>query len=85
MKILVATVLLAGCAALDDGACRNADWFALGERDALVYGMRPQVDQYAHQCNRHGVKISETEYLAGWLQGDRERAIRLGGECCAPN
>ena len=85
MRLLLVAVLLAGCTTLDDTACRNANWFELGERDALIYGLRPQVDVYAHQCSKVGVQISERDYLAGWFQGDRERAWRMGGECCAPN
>jgi hypothetical protein len=71
--------LLAGCAAMSDSECRGADWYALGERDALIYGLRPQIDQYALQCSRHGIKASENEYLAGWIDGERERTLRMSG------
>lgn len=70
---------------MSDSECRSANWYELGERDALIYGMRPRIDQYAHQCGRHGVQPSEKDYLAGWFDGDRERAIRMGADCCAPN
>ena len=84
--MLLVGALLAGCAAMTDSECRGADWYALGERDALIYGLRPQIDQYAHQCGRHGVQPAEKDYLAGWRDGDRERAVRMSGsECCAPN
>jgi hypothetical protein len=83
---LTISALLAGCAAMSDSECRSANWYALGERDALSYGLRPQIDQYAHQCSRHGVQPSEKDYMAGWIVGDRERAIRMSGsECCPPN
>jgi hypothetical protein len=88
-RILVAlslTTSLAGCAGMDANTCRGTDWYSLGERDALVYGLRPQIDVYAHQCTRHGVQPAEKEYLAGWFDGDRERAVRMSGsECCAPS
>jgi hypothetical protein len=84
--LLVAGALLTGCAAMTDSECRSANWYALGERDALIYGLRPQIDQYAQQCGKHGVQPSEKDYLAGWFYGDRERAVRMSGsECCAPN
>lgn len=84
--LLVAGVLLPGCAAMSDAECRGANWYALGERDALHYGLRPQIDQYAHQCGKHGVQPSEKDYLAGWVDGYREWATRVSGsECCAPN
>jgi hypothetical protein len=84
-SILVACALLPGCAAMSDSECRSANWYELGERDALVYGMRPRIDQYAHQCSRHGVQPPEKDYMAGWIVGDRERAVRMGADCCAPN
>jgi hypothetical protein len=71
---------------MDADACRSGDWYAVGERDALIYGMRPRIDQYAHQCAAHGVQPDEKRYLAGWFDGDRERAVRMSGsECCAPD
>ena len=71
---------------MSDSECRSANWYGLGERDALIYGLRPQIDQYAQQCDKYGVQASEKDYLAGWFDGDRERATRMAGsECCAPN
>ena len=61
---------------MSDAQCRGADWYALGERDALVYAMRPQIDQYAHQCAKYGVQPSEKAYLEGWTNGERERTRR---------
>jgi len=83
--LLAASVLLAGCAGLTEQECRTANWYELGERDALVYGLRPRIDQYAHQCQKFAVQPAEGEYLSGWTVGDRERAVRtLGGVCCGP-
>ncbi len=68
---------------MSEPECRGADWYKLGERDALIYGLRPQIDRYAHLCGRHGVQASEKDYMAGWTDGQRERAIRVSGsECC---
>src|SRR5438045_3419536 len=53
---LVAILLLAaGCMSMDDGQCRSADWYQVGYRDGDIYGLRPQIDQYAHLCKAHGV------------------------------
>lgn len=80
---LLAGVLLTGCASMSGEDCRAVNWYELGEREALIYGLRPQIDQYAHQCSRFGVQPDERQYLAGWFVGDRERAVRmLGGVCC---
>jgi hypothetical protein len=84
---LVLGALLAGCAGMSDPECRGANWYELGERDALIYGLRPQIDLYAHQCSRHGVQPVEKDYLAGWIDGNHERALRMpdSGGCCEPN
>ena len=77
---------LAGCAGMDADTCRGANWYALGERDGLHYGLRPQIDQYAHQCGQHGVQAAEKDYMAGWIDGYREFIRRsTGADCCAPN
>jgi len=77
---MIASMLsLGGCTAMSPDACRGAHWFGLGQRDALVYGLRPQIDQYAEQCARHGVQTAEQEYLAGWYYGERERERRMAG------
>jgi Protein of unknown function (DUF2799) len=76
---LIACVL-SGCAAMSETECRNSDWYALGERDGLTYGLRPQIDQYAELCAKHGVQPAQNEYLAGWFFGERERGVRMGGE-----
>jgi hypothetical protein len=82
---LVAACLVAGCAQLTDAECRSADWYQLGYRDADIYGLRPQIDQYAYQCREHGVQPAEPTYMAGWVDGYREWNKRVSGsECCAP-
>lgn len=82
--LIAAFVLAGGCAGMTESQCRGTNWYELGERDALIYGLRPQIEIYAHQCARYGVQPAEKEYLAGWFVGDRERAIRVTSDCCAP-
>jgi len=83
--LVAAGLMVAGCAGMTDTECRAANWYELGERDALVYGLRPQIEQYAYQCERHGVQASEKDYVAGWLVGNGERIRRMAGEgCCDP-
>jgi hypothetical protein len=84
--LVAAGVLAAGCMSMSDTECRGADWYAIGERDALQYGQRPQIDQWAHLCGAHGVQASEKDYMAGWIDGYREFIRRsTGADCCAPN
>ena len=84
--VLALAGVLAGCESMSDAQCRGADWYSLGERDGLHYGLRPHIDQYAYQCERHGVQASEKDYMAGWTDGYREFIRRsTGADCCAPN
>jgi len=83
--LLALSVLLAGCANFTPEQCRAANWYSLGEQDALLYGLQPQIHRMAYQCEKVGVQVPEKEYMDGWTVGNRERAVRLpGGECCSP-
>jgi hypothetical protein len=76
--LVVLGLLLAGCAAMDEGECRSADWYQLGYRD----GLRPQFYLYEYQC-RAWVQASESEYMRGWVDGYREFNTKMSGsECC---
>ena len=74
----------AGCAQMTETQCRADDWYQIGYRDADIYGLRPQVDQYAYQCRAVGVPpAAENTYMAGWVDGFREWNRRvMGSECC---
>ena len=75
--------LAAGCAQMTEAQCRSANWYQVGLRDGDVYGLRPQIDQYAHQCRAFGIAAEEPTYMAGWVDGYREYLIRMNGsECC---
>jgi hypothetical protein len=76
--LLLACALVAGCASFTEEQCRRANWYRLGEQDALLYGLQPQINQLAYQCEQAGVQIPEKDYMAGWTVGDRERKLRLG-------
>ena len=83
-SLLAACALLAGCANFTPEQCRSANWYSLGEQDALIYGLQPQINHIAYQCQKVGVQVPEKDYMDGWIVGERERALRmLGGACCA--
>ena len=83
--LMAACTLAAGCAGMSDTECRSTSWYELGERDALIYGLQPQIEIHAHQCSRHGVPLATQDYMAGWMVGKGERIRRAGGEgCCSP-
>jgi len=56
--------------------CRSTDWYALGHRDGDVYGLRPQIDQYAHSCGSLPAS-AQAAYLAGWTDGYAQFAARV--------
>lgn len=85
IRALAAGLVLAatGCAQMTESECRASDWYQVGYRDAEIYGLRPQVDQYANQCKAFGVQLAENQYMAGWVDGFREWNTRvMGSECC---
>jgi hypothetical protein len=75
--LLLACALLSGCASFTEQECRTANWYYLGEQDALIHGLQPQINKMAHQCQKFGVQVPEKDYMAGWYEGERERALRL--------
>jgi len=84
-SLLAACALLSACANFTPEQCRSANWYSLGEQDALLYGLQPQIHHMAYECQKVGVQVPEKDYMDGWTVGDRERAVRmLGGVCCAP-
>jgi hypothetical protein len=75
--VLLVAALVAGCVSMTEAECRSTNWYQLGERDGLIYGMRPQIDQYAHQCSQFGVQPAEKDYITGWTDGYREHEKRI--------
>jgi hypothetical protein len=75
LLLLGACVLAAGCSTPTDTDCRNADWYQLGFRDAILATQR-QEDAYAHACARHGVKVDSARYVQGWVEGKYEADAR---------
>jgi hypothetical protein len=79
MRFLPWLVLfLAGCAGMTEDQCRSASWAQIGERDG-VYGNRPWIDQYQHQCSRYSVPVAEKDYMEGWWVGNADYQRRTQG------
>jgi uncharacterized protein DUF2799 len=68
---------LAGCAGMDAGECRAANWYELGFRDA-IFGLQPQDNSYGDQCSKHGVGLDSAAYIRGWREGVWEADQRRG-------
>jgi hypothetical protein len=83
LTALAGCALLAGCMHMNENECRSANWYQVGYRDADIYGLRPQIDQYAYLCRAFGVAAAQAPYMAGWVDGYREWNTRvMGSECC---
>ena len=59
-------------------ACRQADWYDLGFRDA-IFGIQPQDAVYASQCQPSGAKVDVARYAQGWREGRYEADARTPG------
>ncbi len=75
---LLSAVILSGCAGFDSTACRQADWYDLGFRDA-IFGIQPQDPLYVRQCEARGVKVDVARYSQGWKEGKYEVDARVSG------
>ena len=80
MRVVLAfcCAAFAGCSAMSEPDCRTTNWYAVGERDALL-GQRPQIERYSEQCGRYAVQPAENDYLAGWGIGYSEWNRRVSG------
>jgi hypothetical protein len=77
LSLGLAGALLTGCANFTEEQCRRANWHSIGEQDALVHGLPPQINQISYQCQKVGVQVPQQAYMDGWLAGDGERTVRI--------
>ena len=66
----------AGCAPMSESQCRTANWYQLGEQEAL-FGQQPRIEVYSYQCARYQVQPSVQGYMDGWRDGSGERFQRV--------
>jgi len=74
---LTVCAALAGCAGMDAGECRSANWYDLGFRDG-IFGLQTQSPLYESQCSRHGAPVDRARYAEGWQHGYWEFHARKG-------
>ena len=75
---LLLLISLAGCAGLDTEACRRANWYDIGFRDA-IFGLQRQDEIYVQQCEPHGTPVDTARYVQGWVEGKYEADHRNAG------
>jgi len=64
--VLAATLLASGCATMSAEQCMVADWYALGERDALAGLDSNHLANRAKACREAGYSIDSEAWYAGF-------------------
>ncbi|MXQ07869.1 DUF2799 domain-containing protein [Alphaproteobacteria bacterium GH1-50] len=80
---LFALALLAGCATLDEGECRSADWYSIGVSDGIDGRGPDHILAHARACNEYGIAPLRGPWEEGRQEGLKaycipERAWREG-------
>ena len=70
--LILAVLLISGCATLSESQCMAGDWETVGYRDGLAGKQSAELLDHQNACVRHGVIPDRTEYLAGWEDGVRQ-------------
>ncbi len=60
---------VAACAELDQGACEQGDWFAIGQRDGSQGRDASFVDRHVKSCAEYGVAVDTAVWEQGRKQG----------------
>ena len=61
--------LLAGCASLDQGECRTANWYAIGMEDGARGRALDRMGDHRRACAEHGITMDADRYVAGRNEG----------------
>jgi hypothetical protein len=72
MRIVLALaplLLLAACATLDEGECRQGDWFEIGKADGAAGRQADFILQHAKACNEYGIRPVRSEWERGRQEG----------------
>lgn len=72
-----ALLAMGGCATMNEGDCRYADWFELGRRDGARGHAWQQLVRHSRSCNEYGLEVDERHYREG-----RDAGLL---EYCTPN
>lgn len=73
------TLLLGGCATLNETQCVQADWFMLGASDARNGYTIQRIDQHQQACSKHGIRIDPRAYEAGYGEGLKDFCVPTKG------
>lgn len=74
-RILLITSLIAalnGCAVMNEGECKNANWYAIGFQDGSQGASANAAGSRSSACAEYNVKLNFTEYQQGYNQGIKQ-------------
>jgi hypothetical protein len=77
--IVMSIVILAGCASMSPEACRTANWYNLGARDAKNGEPSSIIADYRRACAKADVVADGALYLLGHADGQREYCTEENG------
>ncbi|MDP9142595.1 MAG: DUF2799 domain-containing protein [Pseudomonadota bacterium] len=69
--VLIATVC-AGCATLDESACRAGNWRQLGYVDGLKGYAGPRIAEHQKACAEYGIAPDTTAWQLGYVEGQAQ-------------
>lgn len=67
--LIVLAVSIAGCATLDEGQCRQADWYDLGYRDGRAGYPAARVEDHRQACAEYRIGVDDAAYHEGRGRG----------------
>lgn len=67
--LIIASIVLTGCATMNKSECLTADWRNVGQDDAQSGNKLSYLAQHQKACVKHGVSADSEEYTAGWQAG----------------
>lgn len=70
--LLLAALMLTGCAGLSEEECLTANWEIIGFEDGAAGRSASQIGQHRRDCSKHGVSPDKTAYDLGYQQGIRQ-------------
>jgi len=84
--LLIVTLLISGCATLNEGDCREGNWSGIGFNDAAA-GLKSNVQLSSHikACSRYKISSDNQAYHSGYANGlkqfcTREKGVRYGAD-----
>ena len=67
--VLVAIVMLSGCAGMSEQACLVTDWRSVGFEDGIAGRSAGTIGSYRQACSRHGIAPDLAAYRSGHDDG----------------